>query len=281
MASFFPTCNDQKQIYVVLVIFTTFFLLLATKQLNSEKTVSFNFPKFTQGEPTLNLQGSAKISDSGNLVLTIPTDPKEIVGRALYTKPVPIWDSTTGNVASFVTTFSFIFEDVESKTPADGLVFFLSPPNTKIPNNSAGGNLGVVDGLHAFNQFVGVEFDNYVNEWDPKHPHIGIDVNSLISLKTTTWNKVSSVSSNTWVKVSIAYDSLSKTLSVVVIGENGQITTVDQVVDLKDVLPETVSVGFSASTSKNARQIHLIHSWSFSSSLKTSNTNIINNIASS
>jgi hypothetical protein len=56
--------------------------------------------------------------------------------------------------------------------------------------------------------------------------------------------------------VSIAYDSNSKTLSVVLTDNNGQLSTVAQVVDFKDVLPETVRIGFSASTSGPSRQLH-------------------------
>jgi hypothetical protein len=246
MANFFPTNNIQKLFCVVLVI------LLATELVNSQKTVSFNFTNFKTTKSDIILQGTAKISSSGVLELTDPYDPKVFVGRALYTLPVPIWDASTGNVASFITTFSFILENFGTTTPADGIVFFLAPPNTIIPNVSIGGWLGVIDGNNGFNQFVGVEFDNYANEWDPKYPHIGIDVNSLISLKTTPWNRVN----RALVCVSIAYDSNSKTLSVVLTDNNGQLSTVAQVVDFKDVLPETVRIGFSASTSGPSRQLH-------------------------
>ncbi|GAU50952.1 hypothetical protein TSUD_411400 [Trifolium subterraneum] len=155
--------------------------------------------------------------------------------------------------------------------PADGLgllsfAFFLAPTNTKIPNNSSdGGNLGLVDRNSAFNQFVGIEFDNYVNEWDPKYSHIGIDVNSIISLKTTPWKRVSGA----LVDVSIAYDSNSNILSVVLSDDQDQLSTVAQVVDFKDVLPENVRIGFSASTSLLHAQYHKINSWSFSSTFKT------------
>lgn len=128
------------------------------------------------------------------------------------------------------------------------------------PSNSAGGNLGVVDGKNAFNRFVGVEFDSYVNEWDPNLARVGIDVNSLISLKTEKWNRVS----GSLVKVTITYESLTKTLSVS--WSNGNIgpmiSTVSQVVDLKAVLPEVVRVGLSATTTEK-RETHDIHSWSF------------------
>ncbi|CAJ2629417.1 unnamed protein product [Trifolium pratense] len=256
--AFFPT-KIKKLLFVVLVI------LLATEVVNSQKIISFNISNFRASKSSIFLQGSAKISESGTLALTDPNDPNLLVGRALHNMPVPIWDGATGNVVSFITSFSFILDNVGTRTPADGLVFFLAPTDTRIPNNSTGGKLGLVDGNIAFNQFVGVEFDNYVNTWDPNYSHIGIDVNSLISLKTTTWNRVN----HALVSVSITYDSNSKILSVVLTDNNGQLSTIAQVVDFKDVLPETVRIGFSASTSAPSRQLHTIQSWSFSSVLKT------------
>jgi hypothetical protein len=249
----------------VLVIFTISFLLLATELVNSDERVSFDLAEYTSGKKKLTLQGNALIKENHLELTSIQDDPYTIVGRALYPTPVPIWDKTTGNVASFVSSFSFSLVPVGGLQPADGLIFFLAPPNSVIPKNTHGGDLGVVDETTAFNQFVGVEFDNYHNEWDPNNAHIGIDVNSLISSKIGTWNTEIGVLFN----VNIIYDSLSKTLSVSLIDELGQVSTVAQVVDLKDVLPETVSIGLSAATSTGHRQIHVIETWSFKSILKT------------
>ncbi|CAL1370271.1 unnamed protein product [Linum trigynum] len=35
------------------------------------------------------------------------------------------------------------------------------------------------------NPFVAIEFDTFANEWDV--PHVGIDINSAISVKTARW----------------------------------------------------------------------------------------------
>ncbi|KAJ1403271.1 Legume lectin, alpha chain, conserved site [Sesbania bispinosa] len=268
----------KKPFSLLFVIFTTFFLLLA-RNAESAKAISFNFTKFSAGQSSITLQGNAEILSNGILALTSRANASWNTGRALYTTPVPIWDNTTGNVASFVTSFSFIVQDYEGFKPADGIVFFLAPPDTVIPSNSTGGFLGIIDGNNAFNQFVGVEFDSHTNEWDPDSAHIGIDVNSLISLKTVEWKTVSGF----LVKVSIIYDSLSKTLSVAVTNKNGRISTVSQVIDLKAVLPQKVRVGLSATTA-DGRQTHDIHSWSFTSTLETTTTSTsekLINIASS
>ncbi|XP_058763820.1 putative bark agglutinin LECRPA3 [Vicia villosa] len=263
---FFP-----KLVSLVLVIFTNWFLLV-----NSEKRVSFSVNNFNYNKPDIILQGSAKISDNGHLALTDPNDPTLLVGHALYSKPVPIWDGPSGNVARFVTSFFFDVENVGDSNPADGFVFFLAP-DSEIPNNSSGGRLGVVDRNTDLNNFVGVELDNYVNSWDPKYSHIGINSNSLISLKTAPWNRVDKTLSH----LTITYDSISKTLTAVLADIDGQFTTLGQVLDLKEMLPETVRIGFSASTSRGSRQLHNIRSWYFTSVLKTAiNSTTSNSIAS-
>ena len=274
----FPT--NQKLFSFVLVIFTTSFLLLATEFVTSDEIVSFNLADYISGEKNLTLQGNAIIHDTHLELTSNQVEPYTIVGRALYPTPIRIWDSATGNVASFVTSFSFFFIEYDSHLRADGLIFFLAPTNSAISNNPQGGDLGVVDEKTAFNRFVGVEFDDYINDWDHKYPHIGIDVNSLISTKAAPWNPANGV----LVTVNIIYDSLSKTLSVSLTDTNGQVSTVAQVVDLQDVLPETVNVGLSASTSQSCRQINVIETWTFTSILKTtissSTSNNLNNVSS-
>ncbi|XP_027365684.1 putative bark agglutinin LECRPA3 [Abrus precatorius] len=263
----------QKSFSLLLVTFTTLHLLLA-RNVNSAKVLSFNFTKFTTGSSSITLQGNAEILANGVLALTSHTNSATNVGCALYTTPVTIWDETTGNVASCVSSISLVLRDIQGFMEADGVVFFLAPSDTVIPNNSSGGKLGIVDHGYAFNNFVGVELDNCVNDWDPNYPHIGIDVNSLISLKTVKFNRVS----GSLVKVSIIYDSLSKTLSVSVTYENNRIATVSQVVDLKAVLPSRVRVGLSASTSSGGAQLHDIHSWSFTSNLETTVSSVMENV---
>ncbi|KAK2372631.1 putative bark agglutinin LECRPA3 [Trifolium repens] len=270
--AFFPT--NQNLFCVMLVILTTF-LLLATELVNSQKTVSFDITNFTNSESSVSLQGAAVITRDGLVSLT-PTD-NEHVGRLLYLTPVSIWDSNTGNIASFITSFRFDVVSFLDLPPASGFVFHLVPEDkADIPSNSAGGYLGIVDSQNANNQFVGVEFDT-VSPWDPPYNHVGIDVNSVLSLNTVKWNRVS----GSFVDVDISYDPVSKTLNVVVKYRDGTFKTFDQVIDLKQVLPPTVRIGFSAAITTDAHQFHNIHSWSFHSNLDTTTTTTsANNIAS-
>ncbi|CAI8603984.1 unnamed protein product [Vicia faba] len=267
----FPT---QELFSLVSVIF----VLLGTNT-NSVQALSFNFTKLTPGDSSITLQGDAQILSNGVLALTNSTPlPPGITfpttGRALYTTPVPLWDSVTGLAASFVTSFSFVITRPEGRAPTDGLVFFIAPTDTVIPNNSNSQFLGVVDSRISINRFVGVEFDLYANSFDPNMRHIGIDINSLISTKTVRlrWSRLN----GSLTKVTIIYDSPSNTLTAVVTYENGQIITISQEVDLKTVLPNTVRIGLSA-TSITALAFD-IHSWSFTSNLEATTGNIVSDI---
>ncbi|PNY01063.1 bark agglutinin lecrpa3-like protein [Trifolium pratense] len=204
-----------------------------------------------------------------------PLRTGSLVGRVLYKYLVPIWDSSTGNVASFETSFTYEVLNFEH-APSDGLVFFLTDlANVTIPDNSREGLLGIADAKNAFNRFVGVEFDNYANPWDPNYAHIGINLNSLYSAKTMKWRWVYG-EGYTKLKVNIKYDSPSSNLTVIVTDDDGQISTLSQMLDLKCLLPEMVAVGISGSSGNY--QINDILSWSFTSVLNTATRSSFNNV---
>ncbi|MED6203685.1 hypothetical protein PIB30_001930 [Stylosanthes scabra] len=157
---------------------------------------------------------------------------------------------------NFVTTFTLQTIDIPDYAPADGIVFFIAPQDTQIPADGVGGALGVASLTTGAGEFVGVEFDNYVNgEYnDPPYSQVGIDLNSVVSSKTVEWNR----ESGTVVNVTVIYDSSSNTLSVAVRNSrNGEIVAISQVVDLKEKLPPRVKFGFSAASSSGGRQYHL------------------------
>ncbi|XP_058763818.1 non-seed lectin-like [Vicia villosa] len=268
MAFYRTNLPTQELFFLVLVVF----VLLATN-INSVQALSFSFTKFSPRNPAITLQGDAQILSNGVLALTNSTPlPPSITlpttGRTLYTTPLTLWDNVTGNVASFVTSFSFAIANAEGRSPTDGLVFFIAPKDTVIPDNSDSLYFGVVDSKTSVNQFVGVEFDLYSNSFDPYNRHIGIDINSLISTKTVKWNWVS----GSLTKVTIIYDSPSNALTVVVTYANGKISTISQAVDLKAVLPNIVRIGFSATSINGAA--HNIHSWSFRSNLEKTTSSV-------
>ncbi|MED6203688.1 hypothetical protein PIB30_001933 [Stylosanthes scabra] len=244
----------------------TFFLLLlvATSFAQTGETTSFRFYSFRQGDPNIELQGNARILFNGNAQLA--DNDERNSGRVLYSRPVRLWDRTTGNVASFMTSFSFTMRDAYGYDPADGIVFFIAPENIQLTSEQGiGGALGLADPT-GVGQFVGIEFDIFRNTefGDPPYAHVGIDVNSVISSKTVEWERVS----GSVVEVTVIYDSSTKILSTAVTNENGDITTIAGEVDLRAAnLPEMVKFGFSSSTG-DGRQVHLIRSWSFTSTLR-------------
>nr|XP_023905837.1 L-type lectin-domain containing receptor kinase IX.1-like [Quercus suber] len=241
-------------------------------------SISFNFPSFNTDNSNLTLQGDA-FTNSNGLQLTKDTldgSINERVGRALYHERVHLWDNSTGKlkVTDFTTNFSFIIKAVENLA-ADGLAFFISPFDSMIPNNSAGGYLGLFSNETAINgtqnQIVAVEFDTYRNPWDPSAPHVGIDINSIVSnVSVTMPPSINFTTNKSTTDVWVSYDSTSQKLSVLLTCATGPAfswsSSLSCIVDLT-ILPEWVSVGFSATTGV-VTELHTILSWSFSSTFE-------------
>ncbi|KAF5206190.1 L-type lectin-domain containing receptor kinase IX.1 [Thalictrum thalictroides] len=236
------------------------------------KTTSFKYSSFTSNSPKIYLQGNASIGD-GVIDLTTNRIDKSrnfSIGRALYEDPVHLYDVTTGKVADFITHFKFnIIVPKDQSYHADGLAFFLIPNGSDIPpyTNLSGGYLGLFSETSKYNvsehPVVAIEFDTYTNGWDPLGDHVGIDINSINSTVTYSTSVTQSIK-NVWVR----YNSSAKELSVYfadvedAVMEGNLILSHD--LNLRDVLPEWVSVGFSATTG-TAYQLHQILSWEFNS----------------
>jgi serine/threonine protein kinase len=195
-------------------------------------------------------------------------------GRASYAEPVRLWDAKTGRLTDFTTHFSFSITAVNQSDHGDGLSFFIAPFQSDIPKNSSGGYLGLFGSATALNnslnQIVAVEFDTYQNDWDPSDDHVGINVNTIVSAANVSWKTSMRTGStgNAWV----SYNSTTKNLSVFLTyadnpAFNGD-STLSYVVDLRNVLPEWVRVGFSAATGQWI-ELHALSSWSFDSTLET------------
>nr|pir lectin BMA - Bowringia mildbraedii [Leucomphalos mildbraedii] len=108
-------------------------------------SVCFTFTDFESGQQDLIFQGDASVGSNKALQLT-KVDSKGnpqggSVGRALYTAPIRLWQSSS-LVASFETTFTFSISQ-GSSTPAAALTFFIASPDTKIPSGSGGRLLGL------------------------------------------------------------------------------------------------------------------------------------------
>nr|POE55145.1 l-type lectin-domain containing receptor kinase ix.1 [Quercus suber] len=160
------------------------------------------------------------------------------VGWAVYAKKVPLWDPNKGKLSYFTTRFSFTIGTV---------------------------GLGTSD-------FV--EFDSNVNnEWDPPFAHVGINSNSIAFVTYTRWN--TSFHSGDTADVLIIYNATTKNLSISwtyrKTTNTEESTSLPYQIDLMKVLPEWVTVGFSAATGLHIEP-HLLQSWEFSSSLDIKET---------
>ncbi|KAH7852377.1 hypothetical protein Vadar_024121 [Vaccinium darrowii] len=227
-------------------------------------SITFNLSNFKPNDQTIDYTGDAFVA-SGVIQLTknlVDTVLTQSAGRATYSQAIHLWDSETGNLTDFNTHFTFMIQAIDSSTiaPGDGLTFFLCPYNATIPNYSSGGFLGLFNNSNAFNntnnQIVAVEFDTYQNSWDPSTYHVGIDVNSIESVANLTWD--SSMANNQTANVWVNYDSNTTTLSVYLTYDDNPVFqgnyTLSYVVDLSKVLPEWISVGFSAATGKASKE---------------------------
>ncbi|KAK2656645.1 hypothetical protein Ddye_009697 [Dipteronia dyeriana] len=250
------------------------FLFLALPIANS---VSFNFTSFGSNNIAgINFSGDA-FASADVLQLTknqINDSLANSTGWATYDQPVPIWDSKTGKLTDFITHFSFIIRAADPNKFGHGMSFFLAPYDYEMPLNSSGGLLALFSnpGNSTANQIVAVEFDSFNNTWDPDDNHVGINVNSIVSVANVTWK--SSIKNGSTANAWVSYNSTTQNLSVFLTYADNPVfggnSSLSYNVDLSKVLPEQVRIGFSASTGDWV-EVHNIRSWSFNSSLEINN----------
>lgn len=230
------------------ILFFLFFLPYAC-------SISFQIPRFDPTATNTVYEGDAEPA-VGVIELTNKVNYVCRVGRATHAERVPLWNSRTGKITDFTTHFSFIIDKQDKGAPySGGIAFFLAPFGCQIPPNSDGGFLGLFNTTTsdvAGNQIVLVEFDSYVNpEWDPPYPHVGINNNSIASAVNTPWN-VTLHDADT-IDVWIVYNATTTNLSVhwsyqTTPASAEETTSLSYQIDLTKILPEWVTVGFSAGT---------------------------------
>ncbi|XP_050210125.1 L-type lectin-domain containing receptor kinase IX.1-like [Mercurialis annua] len=240
--------------------------------------LSFNYSSFDSNVPEIFRERDAVASQQGiDLTANLSDQKKDgSVGRATYSKPLHLWDKSSGNSTNFTTHFSFIINSTNQYEFGDGLAFFLAPNGSRIqPDVKPGGGLALSitdDAEHALNsdenKFVAVEFDTFLNFWDPSVMHVGINIRSMRSNSTVPWP--SNVMNGSRTEAWIAYDSRRKILNVSFVYFNRWNNSrtrgsLSAVVDLARYLPEWVTFGFSASTGY-LYEVNRITSWDFDSS---------------
>ncbi|XP_071676687.1 anti-H(O) lectin 1-like [Lolium perenne] len=227
----------------------------------------------------LRFEGDAALN--GKLVdLTCNPTAYYCSGRMSYNHPVQFYDNTTGELASFSTTFTFAMNMLPNTTiKGDGMSFFISGYPSRLPPESYGSILGLTNSStnisSGADRFLAVEFDTYGNPWDPtgSPDHMGIDLNSITSVSIT---RLPRYSFNGTMTATITFDNTTRTLEATVhFDYNSSLATASVKTQLSDqldaLLPPVVVVGFSAATGGYV-QLHQIHSWSFNSTMAARET---------
>ncbi|KAL6598253.1 hypothetical protein ACP70R_046418 [Stipagrostis hirtigluma subsp. patula] len=271
--------SSRQFLFMSLNLFFLLIIIFAPRA----TSLSFSFNFSSSGDPCedgrLRCERDTHI-DSGVLELTkndiFNTADVFSFGRASYMLPVPLWDRTSGELASFTSKFTFQIRPINEtyyrrcNVSGDGMAFFLGHYPSRIPPNSYGSNLGLFNDSNRFNatggdRIVAVEFDTNRQDWDPSDNHVGIDVNSIDS-KAYTNVTGNIVSDDAIMTAKISYDNITGVLAAQLI-DDGKRYNVSQHVDMKASMPEEVAVGFSAATGA-CIELHQVLSWSFSSTLE-------------
>ncbi|RVW62886.1 L-type lectin-domain containing receptor kinase IX.1 [Vitis vinifera] len=197
-------------------------------------------------------------------------------GRAMFIEQLYLWHPTTRNLTDFTTNFSFVINSQNNYTYADGLTFFLN--GTQLASGGSGEGLGLAkDNVTNSTAiiFIAVEFDTHNNpeKGDPAGNHVGIDINSMTSVKTVNWS--SNIKEGKLNHVSISYTSSSHNLSVVLITDFTDNSTTSQ--SLYYNVDPRITYQISLLLASQAQQdfffqINSIYSWSFSSTLQLPNS---------
>ncbi|CAN6582831.1 unnamed protein product [Malus baccata var. baccata] len=257
-------CSNKRYVFSVFFLSIHLFTPFANP-------LSFSFPQFDFGSNKIRYAGDASRSFT-TVELNQGAEPR--VGRATYSEPLQLWDSTTSSLADFSTHFTFTVDFGDGQGYGQvfgGFAFFLAPVGYPIPPDSYGGNLGLFNKTTNLavsqNHIVAVEFDTYENVWDPPAPHVGINVNQISSTVSGSWDFRSK--SENVVHAWITYNASSNNLSVFWTYDVNPVfvdnSSLFNVIDLRKVLPEQVTIGFSASAANGERFV--IRSWEFNSSL--------------
>ncbi|KAJ4800796.1 Concanavalin A-like lectin protein kinase family protein [Rhynchospora pubera] len=248
--------------------------LLANNLLFSVCQNEFVFNGFAGAN--LTLDGIASITPNGLLRLT--NDSIREKGHAFYPSPFQFHDSTNGKILSFSTMFVFGIISGFPDLNGHGITFTISPTKD-LSNALANQYLGLFNDTNngnLTNHIFAVELDTiYSSEFgDIDDNHVGIDINSLKSYKSSTagyypdgqnYFKNISLTSRRAIQVWVDYDGkesrLSVTLSPLGISKPHR-PSLSSIVDLSKLFLSSMYVGFSSSTG-DVHTNHYILGWSF------------------
>lgn len=255
-------------------LFFILFLHLAIGIATTTNNNGFIFNGFTNSN--LVLSGIAQITSSGLLQLT--NYSKESLGHAFHPTPINLVNPSNGHPISFSTTFVFAIISQYPDVGGHGLAFVISP-SKDLPGSMPSQHLGLVnttDNGNVSNHLIAVELDTVqtIEFFDIDHNHVGIDVNSLISLNSTTagyYDKDRSefitliLASGEAQQVWIDYTGEDMRLEVrmaPIKTKRPEIPLLTSLVNLSDIVLDEMFVGFSSSTGAASGK-HYVLGWSF------------------
>lgn len=223
----------------------------------------FNFQSFTeQNRNELSYHNSTLAKSAIQVTYDLRGEIRNQSGRAVYKYQFHLWRDNKNVKATFNTTFVLNILN-QTAQPGEGLAFVLTG-NEDLPENSEGQWLGIVNGsTNGTNQSetIAIEFDTKKSyEQDSNANHVGLDVNSVYSIKQVPLTRVN-LSNGTDVTVRVRYDGQNITVFVA----NMETPVLSEPIDLSEYLPEKVFIGFSASTGDNT-QLNCVKSWIFDGS---------------
>lgn len=255
-----------------MIAFASLFILSYTAQTDDgPQHTSFVFHAFNG--TNLILEADAELLRS-QPVLELTNHAPFVLGRALYSIPVQMKRNDT--LSSFSTTFVFCILPPLSNVGGEGMAFILTPYTSPMGAVSTGylGLFNATSSGQPYNHLFAVEFDTIQNVefYDPDDNHVGVDVNSLFSVKTERagyWNGEEfhrfRLNSGSNIQAWIDYDSLQSQLNVTITLAGlprPQKPLISQKIDLQSILQEKMFVGFSAATGKFIED-HYVLAWSF------------------
>lgn len=218
----------MKELATKTVLFQFFLLLILLSPCLSQEQSSFYFGPFNQSNyATLAVLPPATISNgalqvtpdsAGNFSLSNRS------GRILLNQSFTLWKNHTSKTQSHIASFksSFIvnlYRMSGSPYPGEGLAFLIAP-NLSLPSDSHGQYLGLTNAASdgsAGNKIVAVELDTFKEAFDPDDNHLGLDVNSVRSVKTVSLSNLGieiAPNGTKFYVVWVEYDGRSRRLSV-------------------------------------------------------------------
>lgn len=255
--------------------------LAAVAESITNSDISFIFNGFQSANLALDADGIAHYTDNGLLMLTNGTEQRS--GHAFFPLSIPFKPDHSAAL-SFSTSFGFTIEAEDNKgLSGHGMAFVISPTknlSANLPSQYLGlfdvSNLGDPN-----NHLIAVELDTVQDfEWrDINDNHVGIDINSLVSMaahsagyyyspphdtKTVEFKDLSlrtGAPMVLWVDYDAGEKVMNVTLAPVHMGKP-QKPLLSYSRDLSSILKDTMYVGFSASNGLLSGS-HYILGWSF------------------